>query len=143
MVSKRLHFFLLNSFCSHCYIVCSYSNTKVRAAFRATKTQQVVITTRIFPWVFLLKTESSTHTQRVFEVCVRPTFTLLPLKSHRSQCAFRSVSSDETLEGSSNQGGRPGCHLDFLPRYVSATIKRINHAQIRIAFWGFSPQNRR
>ena len=144
MVSKRLHFFLLNSFCSHCYIVwlCSFSNTKVRAAFRATKTQQLVITTRIFPWVFLLKTESSTHNTESFW-SVRPS-DIYSLTFEITQVAVRlplSVSSDETLEGS-NQGGRPGCHLDFLSRYVSATIKKINHRSEKL-FWGFPLQNRR
>ena len=143
MVSKRLHFFLLNSFCSHCYIVwlCSFSNTKVRAAFRATKTQQLVITTRIFPWVFLLKTESSTHNTESFW-SVRPS-DIYSLTFEITQVAVRLPLYVQRRNSRGFQSRGPAGLPSRFPFQICVCNHKKDQPQIRIAFLGFSPQNRR
>ena len=137
MVSKRLHFFLLNSFCSQSHIVCSYSNTKVRAAFRATKTQQLVITTRIFPWVFLLKTESSTHNTESFW-SVRLSDIYSYLWNHTGRSAPSALCVQRRNSRGFQSRGPAGLPSRF-PFQICVCNHKKDQPQIRIAFLGVFP----
>ena len=72
-------------------------------------------------------------------MCVRPTFTLLPLKSHhRSQCAFRSCVQRRNSRGFFQSRGPAGLPSRFPSQKCVCNHKK-DQPQISIAFLGVFP----